>query len=197
MIGRLIDPTQHNERAVDEQHGVVTQRELSRQIDQGRKTDAELSRTQQIILPESIEVHCPNPVANTADQTMFHLVATGTTTMTLAGLAPRVSQQCRITHLRLLSSNYVTAGTIVPLIEITEPDGSASVKYTFSECQLDTGLDDYGNPIASKSAFFQWDVAIQLAKGETWVLRLTTSAGYLPITNDYKAIITFSVGDWI
>ena len=188
-MSRFIDPIRHIERATDEQHGVLTSRELSRQIDQGRKIDAQSDRTQRFIVMETIEVHCPNPAA-AATTSFGHLIATSSTGLILSNLNPDVSQQCRLLYLRIMADGSVTGGTITPVFDVYDGLGGIT-SYQIDECELSTAV-----PIV-KSVMFDWPIAIQLAKGDAWSLSVVSSAGYTPVALDYKALLTFGFEQWI
>src|SRR4030095_3277684 len=200
MTSRFIAPRRHIERGTHEAHGVLTARELAHQIDTGNRLDADFARNQRFIPSESIEVFLPKPLAHTAEQQMNHLILNGPTNQVgMISRDVRMSQQSRITHVRFMASGFVTAGTIVPLIRIYEADASSglSIAYQFDDLELNTILDEYGFQTASKSVFFDWPGAPQVAREERWRMFLTTDAAYAPTSNDYKAVVSFSYDQWL
>lgn len=197
MSSRFIDPQRHIERGTDEAHGLLTARELEHRIDTANRIDAEFNRTQRFIAQETIDFFYPHMPANNPGLFMLTMFLTAGIAVSQTIVSPRMPQQCRLTALRLNSSNYVTAGTITPILRVYEPDGGAFTDYQFDECQINPDLDVYGNPRAGKSVFFDWASAIQIAKDESWIVMLATDALYAPTTNDYKALVTVSVDQWV
>lgn len=187
MSGKFIDPVQHIRRTADESLGVVPQREIVRRQESGQRFDAQSDRTQRVLTFETIEVHQFNIPANTTT-TMYHLIATGASTFALSNINPDVGLQCRAVIFRLTANGPVTAGTAT--LELTVFEDATTTNYLISECELNT------TDTAAKSVVLPFAVAPQLAKGSAWTLSIVTSAGFLPITLDMKAQVTFGYEDW-
>lgn len=188
MVNRLIDPTRHNERAVDERHGVVTQRELSRQLDTNRKLDAELSRTQTYIYHETIDWYLPNVPAN-ATTAMKLLFALSTTTISLGLLNIHFGRPAKVTSVRLMSLGDVTAGTAIPRLGIDE--GGVITYYTADDCELNA------TTIYGAVQTFPWDDAPEISSAGKLYVDVVTDAAFLPITADMKAYVTLGYEEWI
>lgn len=189
MVSRLIDPKRHIERAVDQQHGVPTQRELSRQIDQARKIDAEFSRTQNYIYHETIDWFLPNVPANTATP-MKLIFATSTTAVTLAIQTLHFGRPAKVTSVRLISNGDVAAGTAKPKIGIDE--SGVITYYEIDGCTLDASVYPSGNVHV-----FPWDAAPEISSDGIFGVDVLTDAAFSPATCDMKCYVTLGYEEWI
>ena len=181
MSTRLIDPVEQINRGADEDHGIITPRSLTQRQDAQERFTAESSRTQRYLIFETLDFHKFDAPANT-DSLMATMIAGTATTFLLSTVTPDVSQQCRISALRIMSTANITAGTAIPVISVTE--GGSTTDYPFDECELST------TDPRVKSVVFEWPSAIQMAKGATWYVILRTDASFAPTTADIKVLVT-------
>jgi len=189
MVSRLIDPTRDIERAADAQHGVITQRELRREIDQAGKLDAQSDRTQRTFTFETLSRYFFDVPSNT-DSIMGDIMVDSASTITLMTITDDVPLQCRIAVLRVKSTANVSAGTLIPVVRVYE-DG-VPVDYAFDTCELSAGDHSRRN-----SAVFDWPSAIQIAKNNAWQIIARTDAAFVATTADVKVDITFQYEQWI
>ena len=187
-MARLIDPVEHVKRTGDEELGYVPQREMVRRQDQAARLDAQSDRTQRFYNFETLERYYFNVPAN-SNLNMSDIMVASASTIVLLGITDDVPQQCRVTSIRIKSTEAITAGTLVPELRVTS--GGTTTTYSFSECELSPG----GNPWIA-SAVFDFTSAIQVEKDSAWALYVNTSAAFLPTTADIKVNITFCYDQW-
>ena len=188
MGGRLIDPVGQVVRTGDESLGYVPQREMTRRQERQLRTDADSERTERFVIMETIQAFYPNPPANATTQLML-MIATTSTTFSLSSRDPDVPMQGRVVAIRIMANGDVTAGTLTPVIYITENGGLST--YVINECELSTAIPN------TKSVMFDWPNAIQFAKAATWNVAAQTSAAYAPTTLDVTIWITFGYEQWV
>lgn len=185
---RLIDPREQIRRSTDDQLGVVTSGIVDRRLKQVERNDASPRRNQLIITSETIVGHRADPAANTSS-TMLTVIPTSSTGFASLARSLYIPAQARVTFVRITANDDLTAGTATPELRVVE-DGDVTL-YTFDEAALDT---TYPN---SKAAHYDWTVARQIAAGATVTMRVLTSSGYLPTTNDISILFVLSYGEWV
>jgi hypothetical protein len=189
MSGRLIDPVEHVRRTMDEQLGVVPQRDLVVRGDRTLRYDAAPKRNQEIIVFETIEYVQYNMPAST-DGAMFQMYAASSSTISLNNAPIDICQMCKVCAVRIhCPAPGVSAGTVRPFLQVTE--GSYVTEYVFDECELSV------TEPRRKGLVLPWEQSIQIAKDAEYLLALRTDAAFLPTTLEFKAQITFGYPSWI